>query len=156
AVMTLTRLALGSAAATPFSVKGPDEVEVVQGYSTVVPVTISRAKEQMALAVQGTGTIPQVPPPPGAAVPPVRLTFKPSAAAVSAQANFTVTAAITAPEGLIDFVVEGKAKINNADRTVLGPAVAVKVVRPFTVELLTPSLALVPGQTVALKGRLQR
>src|SRR5207249_11213549 len=82
------------------------------------------------------------------------LTF--TAAVGTNQAIFTVAVPVNAPEGTADFIVQGKAKINNADRVVFGPAVAVHVVRPFTVELLTPSLTFVAGQTVALKGRLQR
>jgi hypothetical protein len=42
------------------------------------------------------------------------------------------------------------------DRTVTGPAVSLTVLRPFTVELLTPKLVLAPGGTVALKGKLRR
>jgi len=156
-IVTLTRFMLGLMGAEPFQVKGPAEIEVVLGYSTAIPVTITRAKEQMAVATEVTGTIPQPPPPPGQTAPAPPLMFKPgTAAAGTNQAIFTVAVPVNAPEGTADFIVQGKAKINNADRVVFGPAVAVHVVRPFTVELLTPSLTFVAGQTVALKGRLQR
>jgi hypothetical protein len=57
---------------------------------------------------------------------------------------------------LLDVFVQGKAKVGGADKTVASPAVAVKVLRPFAVELLTPKLTSSPGQTVTLKGRLRR
>jgi hypothetical protein len=53
-------------------------------------------------------------------------------------------------------LVQGKTKINSVDKVVFGPGVTLNVLRPFTVELATPNLTLTPGQTVSLKGKIQR
>ncbi len=154
AVLTLPQFALGLTAAEPFTVQGPATVEVVRGYAVPVPVTITRAADQPALAVEVTGILSPPGQPPAAAA----LTFQPATAAAGAgAASFTVTATAAAPEGkALDLLVQGKSKVGNADKIVIGPALTVTVVRPFTVELLTPSVTLPAGQTVAVKGRLRR
>src|SRR5207237_6237502 len=80
AMVTLTRFMLGLAGAEPFNIQGPAEVEVVLGYSSAVPVTVGRVKEQMALAVEVNGNVPQPPPLPGQPAPVSPLTFKPGVA----------------------------------------------------------------------------
>jgi hypothetical protein len=157
AVLTLPHFALGLTAAEAFAVQGPAAVEVVRGYPVPVPVTVTRAADQQALAVEVSGSL--APPAPGQPpAPNPVLTFQPATVAAGAgTASFTVTAAPNAPEGTtFDLLVQGKAKVGNADRVVTGPAVAVTVARPFTVELVTPSVTLAAGQTAALKGRLRR
>jgi hypothetical protein len=69
----------------------------------------------------------------------------------------TLTAGAAAPDDQpFEFVVEGKARVGTADRTVTGPAVTVTVRKPFAVEVLTTRLVLRPGETAALEGRLRR
>jgi hypothetical protein len=156
-VLTLTHFAVGLAAPEPFTVQGPATVEAVLGYPTPVAVSVTRAAMQSGPAVAVTGVLPAAPAAPGQAAPPPPLAFKPETVAPGAtKGSFTITPAVTAPVGTVDLVPQGQAKVNNADRAVSGPAVAVTVLRPFVVDLLTPSLSLVPGQTIALKGRLQR
>ena len=55
-----------------------------------------------------------------------------------------------------ELIIQGKARIGNADRIVIGQVIPVTVRGPFSVELLTPQLTLAPGQPAVLKGRLQR
>jgi hypothetical protein len=157
--MTLRHFAVGLAAGEPFAVKGPARLEIVKGYPASVPVTVTRGSAGASLAVEVTGVM-TTPAPQGApaSVAAAGLTFKPgTAAAKVATSTFTITAALTAPEGrAVDLLVQGKAKVNNVDRVVIGPPVALTVVRPFVVELMTPSLTLVPGQTAVLKARVQR
>jgi hypothetical protein len=150
--------ALGLTAAEPFTVRGPAAIEVVKGYPAAVPVRVTRVKDQQTLAVTVTGTVPLPVPAPGQPPAPAPLMFQPATAAAGAgSASVTVTAAASAPEGQpFDYVVEGKARVGAADKAVAGPAVAVTVVGPFAVELLTPSLTLPAGRTVMLRGRLQR
>src|SRR5262249_22490941 len=151
----LTHFALGLTETEPFALQGPLSVEVVKGYPATVPVLVTRATDRQALAVEVTGMIPTGVP--GQPAPPGSLTFQPAtAAAGAASAAFTVTAPVNAAEGTLDLVVQGKARVGNADRTLVGPAVAVTVVRPFDVALVTPGLEVKPGQSVTLKARLKR
>ncbi len=53
-------------------------------------------------------------------------------------------------------MVQGKAKINNQDRIVVGPAVPLVIHRPFTVELADATLSLAPGQMATIKGKINR
>jgi hypothetical protein len=157
ATAPLSDFAVALTAAEAFRVQGPPAIEVVHGYPTAVPVTVTRAAGQKVAAVEVTGLAVAAVPAPGK--PPVgALAFKPANAAPDAgQATLLVTAPANIPEGrAVDLVIQGKAKLNNVDRVVVGPAVTVTVLRPFTVELQTPSPALTPGATVVLKGRVQR
>jgi hypothetical protein len=157
-VLTLDRFALTLTPAEPFGVEGPETVEVVRGYQAAVPVRVSRAADQAALAVTVSGSVPAAAAVPGQPAPQPALTFQPgTAAAGAATAAVTLTAGPGAPDDQpFEFVVEGKAKVAGADRAVTGPAVTATVVRPFAVELLTPRLVLRPGETAVLKGRLRR
>jgi hypothetical protein len=156
--VTLSRLAASLTAAEPFGVQGPPALDLVQGYPAMVPVTLTRAKEHAALAVEVTVVAPPLPLVPGQPPAPAGpFTLKPAtAAAGSASASITITAGPGAPEGLLDVFVQGKATVSAAEKKVAGPAIPVKVLRSFTVELLTPKLTLSPGQTITLKGRLRR
>jgi hypothetical protein len=155
-IVTLSDLVVGRTAADPFTVQGPPAIEAIQGYPVTLPVTVVRAKDQAAAAVEVTAVAP-VTAAPGQPARAGFFTIKPAtAAAGTGGASITITAEPAAPEGLLDIFVQGKAKVSGADKTVTGPAIAVKVLRPFIVELLTQKLTASPGQTVTLKGRLQR
>jgi hypothetical protein len=108
--------------------------------------------------VEVTGVSPLAPPAPGRPPAKPALTFKPGSAAPTAgQGTFTVTAGPDVAEGRAgDLFVQGKAKVNNMDRTVSGRAVTVTVVRPFRVEMPAAELVLKPGGSAVLKGKLQR
>jgi hypothetical protein len=142
----------------PFAVRGPEAVELVNGYPATVKVAVTRGPGQKVGAVEVTGVSPLAPPAPGRPQPKPALTFKPGSAAPEAgQATFTVTAGPDVAEGRAgDVFVQGKAKVNNADRTAAGRAVAVTVVRPFRVELLAAEVSLKAGQAAVLKGRIER
>jgi hypothetical protein len=96
--------------------------------------------------------------PTGQPVVPALFVFKPGTAAAGAMsAVFTMTAPLNAPEGKrAELLIQGKAKINNVDKIVTGPTVTLTVLRPFTVDLATPSLTIQPGQTATLKVKLLR
>jgi hypothetical protein len=158
ATIPLGEFALALTSPPPFTVQGPAAVELVNGYPTTVTVMVTRDKTQKVAAVEVTGLSPLAPPLPGQPQPKQTLTFKPgNAAPEAAQATFLATAGPTLAEGRAgDLLVQGKAKVNNADRLITGPAVQVTVVRPFRVELLTRELTLQPGEKVVLKGRIER
>jgi hypothetical protein len=156
-VLTFRRVAVGLTPPEPFAVEGPAAVETVIGYPATVPVKVTRDAKQAPFTVEVTGLAPPTPlgqPPPA----PGRFTFKAATAAPgAASVAFTVTAAAAVPAGpAIDLLVQGKAKVNNVDTIVTGPAIALRVRRPFDVDLRTPDLSARPGQTVRLKGRLRR
>jgi hypothetical protein len=155
--MMLDSLALATTSPEPFALQVPAKLELVHGYPAAVKVAITRSmalKAPPVIEITGIQAAiqPPVKPPPGA------LTFKPgSAAATANDATLTVVAPANAPEGRsVDLVIQGKAKIDNKDRIVASSAIAVTVVRPFTVELATAKLALSPGQTAVVKGKIQR
>lgn len=154
ATMKFSQFPLGLAAAEPFTVQGPPTVvEAVLGYPAAIPVTVTRTPAQPAYPVEVTAALPA--PVPGQ--PPALFTVKPAAIAMNSNtASFTLTPVVTAPEGNQDLPVQGKAKINNADRIVTGPAVAVNLLRPFTVESASSSLMLLPGQTMTIKCKVKR
>jgi hypothetical protein len=157
-VLPLDRFALAPAAEEPFAVQGPPAVEVVRGYPAPVPVRVSRAADQAGLAVTVSGSVPAAAAAPGQPAPPqTLLAFQPATGAGSGGAAVNLTAGPTAPDDQpFEFVVEGKARVGPAERTVTGPAVTVTVRKPFAVEILTPRLVLRPGETAALEGRLRR
>lgn len=153
--LTLASFVAGLSSAEPFTVKGPSAVEAVKGYPTIVPVTIQRGANPPVPAVEVTGHLgivgqPGQPPPGGVAFQPV------NAAVDAANVNLTLTPTATSPEGILDFAIQGKARINNLDKIVVGQAVMLTVYRPFTVELDSEKLSLPAGQAVLLKGKLLR
>jgi hypothetical protein len=156
-VLTFRQLAVGLTAANPFTVQGPKAVEVVKGYPAAVAVQVDRDTKQAVPAVEVTGTLP-VPPPGQPPSPAGTVAFKPGTVAAGAAAGtFTLTAGLNVPEGrTLDLVVQGKSRVNNQERTITGPAIALTVRNPFAVELTTPSLTAAAGQTVKLQGRLKR
>jgi hypothetical protein len=156
-MLTFRQMAAGLAGPDPFAVRGPAAIEVVKGYPTSVPIKVTWTLKQAAAAVELTGVMPALLP--GQVAPAATtLTFKPGTAAAGAAAGtFTVTAGLAVPEGrFLDLPVQGKARRNNQDRTVSGPAISLTVRNPFAVELLTASLTGAAGQTIILKGRLKR
>src|SRR5262249_25062185 len=152
------QLAVGLSGAEPFAVQGPQALSVVKGYPVNVPVTVTRGAKQGAFAVEVTGMVPT--PNAGAGQPPAAgpFVFKPATAAAAAgTASFTLTPTTLAPEGrAVDLLIQGKATVNKLPITVIGPAVSLTILRPFSVELGTPTLSGKVGQTVVLKGKLKR
>ena len=67
-----------------------------------------------------------------------------------------MTVPLNGPEGVLDVVLQGKAKVGAVERTVTSTAVSVMVRRPFEVQLSDTALTLAPGQTVTLKGKITR
>jgi hypothetical protein len=156
-VLTLPQLALGLTGADPFTVQGPPALEVVKGFPVDVPVTLTRGMTAMNLAVEVSGTVSAVVAVPGQPPAPGQFTIKPANAAANANtATFNLAVGVNAPEGKVNLIVQGKAKIANVDRVVIGPAVPLVVHRPFTVELADPMLKLTPAQAVTIKGKLNR
>lgn len=155
-VLSFAPVAVGLTAADPFVVQGPPALEVVKGFPVDVPVTLTRDMKTMNLVIEVSGsvaglTVPGQPPAPGT------FTIKPgNAAANAANATFNLAAGANAPEGKVNLVVQGKTKINNVDKIVIGPAVPVVIHRPFTVELGEPTLKLTPGQMATIKGKINR
>jgi hypothetical protein len=156
-VLTLPHVALGLTGADPFTVQGPPVLEVVKGFPVDVPVTLTRGMMAMNLAVEVSGTVSAVVAIPGQPPPPGQFTIKPANAAANANsAAFNLATGVNAPEGKVNLIVQGKAKIANVDRVVIGQAVPLVVHRPFTVELADPMLKLTPGQSATIKGKLNR
>jgi hypothetical protein len=156
-MLVLSHFALGVSGAEPFAIRGPvAPVEAVIGYPTTVTATVTRAKDQAALAIDVTGLDPRAVAVPGR--PPVAsaFTLKPSGPNGAASTTFTLTPLATALEGPQDLVIQGKAKVGPADRVVTGSALVVNVRPPFAVEPVAPTLTLTPGQTVSLKAKLVR
>jgi hypothetical protein len=154
-LLTLAGFAVGVSSAEPFTVQGPPTLEVVKGYPATLPVTIARATNFLTFPVDVTGLIPGAVP--GQPPPPGSLAFKPAVIpADAANGAVTVSAPLNAPEGQMDLVLQGKAKVNKADWTVFSQALRVTVLSPFRVEPAAPTLTLVPGQTVGFKAKLIR
>jgi hypothetical protein len=155
-VLNLNQVAVGRTEANLFAVQGPPALEVVKGFPVDVPVTLTRDMKTMNLAIEVSGSVagqaaPGQPPAPGT------FTFKPgSAAANAANATFNLAVGANAPEGRLSLVVQGKTKINNQDKVVIGPAVPLVIHRPFTVELSESTLKLMPGQMATIKGKISR
>lgn len=156
-VLRLNQFAVALTGPEPFTVQGPATVEVVKGYSADVVVNLTRGMGQAMLAIEVSGQSAVATPQPGQPPPPGALAFKPAAAAANINnATITITAPTNGPEGGLDIVVQGKAKINNVDKVVVSQALPITILRPFTVELMTPSLTLAPGQMPIIKGKIQR
>jgi hypothetical protein len=156
ASLTWHAFALGLTSAEPFSVAGPANLEVVKGYPATVTAKLSRAKDQAALMIQVLGAGPVSNPSAGQPAPPAPLVFQPSQTATADSTTCTVTVPVNGPEGALDVVLQGKAKVGAADRTVTSAAVRVVVHRPFEVHLSDTALTLERGQTATLKGKIVR
>jgi hypothetical protein len=154
--LTWHDFALAVTTAEPFTVAGPANLDVVIGYPATVATTLTRAKDQAALAIQVSGVGPVSIPTPGQPAPPGPLVFQPSQPATGDSTTCTVTVPINGPEGALDIVLQGKAKVGAAERTVTSKAMRLVVHRPFEVQLSDTALTLTPGQTVTLKGKIAR
>jgi hypothetical protein len=155
--LTLPGLAVGLSGAEPFGVQAPPTLEVVKGYATPLPVTLTRSMTTAMLPIEVLATVPLTALVPGQPPPPGTFTLPPATAAAGAtSAALTLTPGPNAPEGPVTVLVQGKTKIANVDRIVTAPALTLTVRPPFTVELATPALTLTPGQTVPLKGKIVR
>jgi hypothetical protein len=153
----LSQFVTAVSSAEMFAVQGPAAVELVQGYSADVPVTLTRTINPPNLAIEVTGVVPASQAQPGQPNPPQPIVAKPAAAAANApNAVVTLTAPVKAPEGVMNLLLQGKAKVNNVDRLVAGAAVPLTVKRPFVVELPGNAVTLLPGQMVTLKATLAR
>lgn len=153
----LSQFVVAVSNAETFNVQGPAAVEIVQGYSVDVPVTLVRAMNPPNLAIEVTGQVPASQPQAGQANPPQPITAKPApAAANAAEVKLTLSAPVRAPEGVMDLLLQGKAKISNVDRVASGAAVPLTVKRPFTIELPAVPVVVPPGQMVTLKASITR
>jgi hypothetical protein len=121
---------------------------LVKGYPLEVPVQVVRAMGQAKLAVQVTGATSETRP--GA------FTFKPAAPATTNEVRLTLSAGPAAPEGKINLVVLGKARVGPVEQTVAAPALALTVRRAFELRLASANVDLLPGQTVVLRGTVER
>jgi hypothetical protein len=159
AVLPMQGFAVGLTAADPCSVRGPASLEIVKGYPTNVPVEVMRSKGQEMLAVQVSGLAPAAAPAAAPGQPPPAATVTAREVAVPANmtaATLALTAALNTPDGTYDLFLQGRARINNVDRVMFGSLITLTVSRPFTVESQAANLELPAGQTIALKGRIQR
>ncbi len=160
ASLLLNRVALALTNPEPLAVLAaappPAPLQVVLGYPLNVPVRISRAKTQSALAVTVSGLDPRSPAPNQPAPLPTTINFKPAAPAAGETAMLTLTPGLAVPEGIQDVIIQGKARVGPADRTVTGPALTLQVVRPFAVEMPPKPVELIAGQTVTVPLKLLR
>jgi len=147
-VLPLKGLALAQTAAAPFALTAPPALTVVKGYPLEVPVGVKRALGQEKLAVQVSGATPDT--------LPGTFTFKASPAGPGNELRFTVSAGPAAVEGRTDLVVLGKARVGAVEPTVALPALPLLVKRAYEVRLASASLELLPGQTVTLRGTIER
>jgi hypothetical protein len=143
----IEKIAVSPTSALPFSVQGPANLEIVKGYPTPIPITLTRTKDAEKVAVELAGAVP---------TQPNVLTFAPvNLAADAKEGKLEITVPVAGPEGQLSFAVQGKAKINNIDVVAVSPAFPITVVRPFTVDG-PASVVLTPGQTVPLKFTVTR
>jgi hypothetical protein len=153
--LTLSSIALGLTAAEPFALEGPQMIEAVKGYPTELKVMLRRAANVMVPAVEVTGGFGGAAPP--APPAPNVIAFKPATIAANADnGTVTLTPGLASQEATFDIVIQGKAKINNIDRTIMSAAVGVTVHRPFSVELPKAPITLTAGQDTMLKVALNR
>jgi hypothetical protein len=154
AVLRLGQVAVGISPAEALAVQGPAKIEVVQGFTAALPVTVTRGPGQEKLAIEVTAAPGGLTA--GQPAPPNSLTAAPApVAAGTSQVALTITAPLKSETGPHDLAIRGKARVGNVDQVALAPAVVVQVVRPFEVAV-PPTLALTPGQTVILKGQVKR
>jgi hypothetical protein len=155
-IVMVTQVAVGLTAPEPFTVQGPATLEAVIGFPVQVPVNLTRGMMATNLPIEVSAAVPTVLNAAGQPVPNA-YAFKPTVAAAGApNAPLTLSVNTAAPDGKAVLVVQGKAKIANVDRIVVGRAIPLIVHRPFTVEWADPAPKLTPGQMVTLKGKLTR
>jgi hypothetical protein len=120
-------------------------IEVAHGLSTIVPVTVTRAKGS-----DGALVISPLPLPPGLTIANATIADK------AADGKVTINVAVAAPLGTMTIGLAAKGKIAGVERTFALPAVTLAVVPPATVELAAPTFEIKPGATVELKGKIVR
>jgi hypothetical protein len=156
-VFPLSQFLLGMTSAEPFAVQGPATLEVVEGYTISVPVQLTRAMKQEALVIEVSGSVPGSSPQPGQAQPPAALVVKPANAAANVNtATLSLTAPVRAPVGVMDLLVQGKARVGPADRIVFGVAIPLTVQRPFVLELASADIKTAGGQMPKIVGQIKR
>ncbi|RUL88540.1 PPC domain-containing protein [Tautonia sociabilis] len=139
-------LPVANALPTPISVESPaGPIEVVQGFSAEVPLSLTRAEgAAAALEVEGVS-------------PPGGLTVaKATIAEGATEGPVTVTAAPDAPLGPALVAFTAKGKVNDADRSFAVPAVAVEVVAPASLSLAVANVELKAGESAQVAGTLAR
>jgi len=143
---TQTGLAVAPALATAVKLDTPaTPIEVVHGFGAPIEVKAERsAGADAALAVT------PLPLPPGLAVPAVNIAEK------AATGSVTVTAAPEVPLGLMTIALTAKGKIANAEQVFAVPAVTLNVVRPVAITLAAPGAEVKAGETVEVKGKVER
>jgi hypothetical protein len=154
ALLPLHGVALETTTVEPFQVTGPAQAEAIIGYPVTIPIRLGRSMDQAMLAIQVSGRDVQTAP--GQATPPERWTIPAPPAATGDSVPLTVTPGATLADGLHDLIVEGRARVGNADRTVAGPIVPIRMKRPFTVAPVSAGWAIAPGAAVAFPVKLQR
>ncbi len=131
----------------PIALNAPAEpVEIAHGGEANVPVKVKRGEGADA----GLGLAPLTALPKGVTIAEAKVADK----ADEGKAAFKADA--DAPLGPLVVGLEAKGKVAGKDRTYDVPWITLQVVRPITVEMVTPSLAVQPGATVELKGKIVR
>jgi hypothetical protein len=151
---TLPRFSAALTSAAPLAVQGPPAVEAVLGYPVNVAVNVRRDPQAKIGPVDVGGGVPPLLSLDGKSLANAPFTIQPAAAAAES-ATFILTPKANAPEGVMTLLVQGKAKVNNKDVSVVGPAVTLTVKPPFIVER-PAGVELTAGMTANLKGKLQR
>ncbi|HWE40238.1 MAG TPA: hypothetical protein VG406_27045 [Isosphaeraceae bacterium] len=139
-------LAAALATAGPVAVDSPDApIVVAQGTGSPLPLKLRRAGgADSAVDVAIVGQVP------GLGLADNKLAEK------AAEGHVTVNAALDAPLGTRALPLTAKGKFANADRTVTLPLVTVDVVRPAELSLATPNVEVKAGESVELKGKVER
>jgi hypothetical protein len=152
AMVTLRRLELARTSPAPFQLTGAP-VNLVKGYSTDVPVRLTRSKGQEKLAVTLTTILPVSPAgPTGITVAPVGAVPVGS----STEVKLKLTAGVNAAEGALDLAVLGRAQVGPAVVNSSTPAIPVTVRRPFEAALTVAKVDVPPGKQGKLTGTLVR
>lgn len=120
-------------------------IEVPHGGSIPIPIKAIRTPE-----AKGELTITALPLAPGLAVPEFKLGAEAAEGAVAVAANPPI------PGGPSTIGLVAKGKIGGRDQTFALPAVTVSVVTPFALTLAAPSGEIKPGQSLEVKGKVER
>ena len=154
--LTWHEFALALTSAEPFTVAGPANLDVVKGYPATVTAKLTRRQgsgrtgDSSERRRSRLGSVAR----PTAAAEPVGV---PAVATCHRrQHDLHGDGPRQRPGGTLDVVLQGKAKVGAAERTVTSAAVRLAVHRPFEVQLSDTALTLTPGQTVTLKGKIVR
>jgi hypothetical protein len=133
---------------SPVSFESPENaIELVQGFDVAVKIATKRnAGADGALAINSIASSV----PPGLGVVAGQVGDKAN------EGSCKVNAAVNAKLGLATIGLEAKGKIGGKDLTFGIPAITLNVVRPASIALKTPTIEIKPGQTIELRGELQR